>query len=131
MVDGALAAIAGDVGAVHALLQAMATDNQAQALAVTEIAAAVASMDQSTQQNAAMVELTASAARALNGNVNTLVEKAEIFKFERRTRSTAVSVERRSGTLAGAITTRALPPLSAASHASANDRHRGQAVAAE
>ena len=95
-VDAALAAIAGDVGAVHTLLETMATDNEAQALAVTEISCAVASMDQATQQSAANVEQTASAARALSSSINELVDKAAIFKYERRERSVPVQNDRRA-----------------------------------
>jgi methyl-accepting chemotaxis protein len=60
----------------------MANDNQAQALAITEINAAIASMDQSTQQNAAMVEETSAAARNLLNEVNGLAEQAARFRCE-------------------------------------------------
>jgi methyl-accepting chemotaxis protein len=111
----------------------MAADNQAQALAVTEITSAVASMDQSTQQNAAMVEHTASAARNLNGNVNVLVEKAEIFKFERRTRSVGVDVDRRADlpSLGSRDARGTLPMPAAPRRRGANDPYSGQAIAAE
>jgi methyl-accepting chemotaxis protein len=81
-VDGALANISGGVSEVHTLLTSMASDNRAQALAVTEISAAVASMDQATQQNAAMVEQTSAAARSLNTEVNHLAEKAQQFSID-------------------------------------------------
>lgn len=64
-VDGALVDIASDVDHVHDLLNTIANDNQAQATAITEINAAIGSMDQATQQNAAMVEQTSAAARNL------------------------------------------------------------------
>ncbi len=47
-VDGALANISGDVGQVHALLATMAADNQAQSAAITQISAAIGTMDQLT-----------------------------------------------------------------------------------
>jgi methyl-accepting chemotaxis protein len=78
-VDGALENISGDVEQVHSLLATIATDNQAQAGAITEINAAVASMDQATQQNAAMVEQTSAAARNLLSEVNALSEQAGRF----------------------------------------------------
>ncbi|MDG2532236.1 methyl-accepting chemotaxis protein [Sphingomonas sp. HITSZ_GF] len=78
-VDGALANISGDVGEVHALLGQMAGDNQAQATAITQISAAIGTMDQSTQQNAAMVEQTSAAARNLTGEVAALGEQAAKF----------------------------------------------------
>jgi len=78
-VDGALADIVGDVGEVHRLLGGMANDNQAQATAVTQINSAIGSLDQSTQQNAAMVEETSAAARNLLAEVAALSERAARF----------------------------------------------------
>jgi methyl-accepting chemotaxis protein len=79
-VDGALQDISGDVGEVHQLLGNMASDNQAQASAITQISAAIGSMDQATQQNAAMVEETSAAARNLTSEVETLAEQANRFR---------------------------------------------------
>ena len=83
-VDGALQDISGDVGEVHTLLASIANDNQAQAAAITQISVAVSSMDQTTQQNAAMVEETSAAARNLLGEVTTLTEQANAFQVDRR-----------------------------------------------
>ncbi|GGO95239.1 methyl-accepting chemotaxis protein [Stakelama pacifica] len=78
-VDGALSNISGDVGEVHGLLGQIATDNQAQSSAITEISSAVSAMDQSTQQNAAMVEQTSAAARNLAAEVEMLSANASTF----------------------------------------------------
>ncbi|MDT8757098.1 methyl-accepting chemotaxis protein [Sphingomonas psychrotolerans] len=78
-VDTALADISGDVSEVHKLLAEMATDNQAQSTAITQISVAIGTMDQSTQQNAAMVEQTSAAARNLSGEVAALSEQASKF----------------------------------------------------
>ncbi|WP_294252373.1 methyl-accepting chemotaxis protein [uncultured Sphingomonas sp.] len=78
-VDSALGAIVGDVNEVHSLLETMARDNQVQATAVTQVATAVNSIDQTTQQNAAMVEQTSAAARNLSSEVNALTEQASRF----------------------------------------------------
>ena len=78
-VDSALGAIVGDVNEVHSLLETMANDNQVQATAVTQVATAVNSIDQTTQQNAAMVEQTSAAARNLSSEVNALTEQASRF----------------------------------------------------
>ncbi|MET3710202.1 methyl-accepting chemotaxis protein [Sphingomonas trueperi] len=78
-VDSALGAIVGDVNEVHSLLETMAQDNQVQATAVTQVATAVNSIDQTTQQNAAMVEQTSAAARNLSSEVNALTEQASRF----------------------------------------------------
>ncbi|KRC82604.1 methyl-accepting chemotaxis protein [Sphingomonas sp. Root241] len=78
-VDSALADISGDVSEVHTLLGEMASDNQAQSTAISEISIAIGTMDQSTQQNAAMVEQTSAAARNLSGEVAALSEQASKF----------------------------------------------------
>ncbi|WP_332908834.1 methyl-accepting chemotaxis protein [Sphingomonas mollis] len=80
-VDGALANISGDVAQVHELLATMAADNQAQSAAITQISAAIGTMDQSTQQNAAMVEETSAAARNLASEVGNLADQAGRFKM--------------------------------------------------
>ena len=78
-VDGALATISTDVGEVHALLAEIATDNQAQSGAISEVSLAVGAMDQATQQNAAMVEQTSAAARNLTAEVTALSDQADKF----------------------------------------------------
>ena len=88
-VDGALADIAGAVTEVHDLLDTMAADNLAQSSAITQISVAVSSMDQSTQQNAAMVEQTSAAARNLAGEVTALSEQTARFEIGAPARGTA------------------------------------------
>ncbi len=78
-VDGALADISSDVEAVHKLLGTMADDATAQSSTVTQISAAISAMDQSTQQNAAMVEQTSAAARNLTAEVVSLAEQASQY----------------------------------------------------
>ena len=77
--DGALQRISEDVTEVHGLLATMAADNQAQSLTISEIASAIALMDESTQQNAAMVEQTSAASRNLSFEVRTLAQSASHF----------------------------------------------------
>ncbi|MDT8757608.1 globin-coupled sensor protein [Sphingomonas psychrotolerans] len=81
-VDGALANISDDVSQVHMLLGNMATDNSAQSAAIGEISSAIGTMDQSTQQNAAMVEQTSAAARNLTHEVGTLAELTGAFRID-------------------------------------------------
>ncbi|WP_184058972.1 methyl-accepting chemotaxis protein [Sphingomonas aerophila] len=81
-VDDALSRISSDVAQVHELLGQMATDNQAQSSAITQIAAAIGTMDHATQQNAAMVEETSAAARNLSGEVQALSEQAGRFRVD-------------------------------------------------
>jgi methyl-accepting chemotaxis protein len=89
-VDGALADISGDVSEVHTLLSQMATDNHAQSSAITQISVAIGTMDQSTQQNAAMVEETSAAARNLSGEVAALGEQASKFNVGNGSRPVAI-----------------------------------------
>jgi methyl-accepting chemotaxis protein len=81
--DTALEAISGGVGAVHKLLETMAADNQAQSTTITQIVTAVNKINQSTQQNAAMVEETSAASRNLAEEVGNLAEQAGRFRTER------------------------------------------------
>ncbi|WP_241233653.1 methyl-accepting chemotaxis protein [Altericroceibacterium xinjiangense] len=81
-IDDALTDISEGVGEVHGLLGSMATDNQAQASAITQISVAVHAMDHSTQQNAAMVEETSAAARNLSSEVHALAEQTTRFRIE-------------------------------------------------
>ncbi|MBW4329972.1 MCP four helix bundle domain-containing protein [Stakelama sp. CBK3Z-3] len=89
-VDGALADILKDVNEVHSLVGDIAGDNQAQSNAITEISAAIGTMDHATQQNAAMVEQTSAAARNLTGEVSNLARQAGQFHTgEAQMRSTS------------------------------------------
>ena len=96
-VDGAFAGISGDVGEVHALLSEMAGDNQAQATAITQISTAIGTMDQSTQQNAAMVEESAAAARSLASEVAALGEQAAKFEVGATARASLPSRPQKPG----------------------------------
>lgn len=78
-VDGALSNISGDVATVNDLLTQMASDNQAQASAITEVSATIGEMDRATQQNAAMVEETTAAAQNLAREVDRLARQASSF----------------------------------------------------
>ena len=78
-VDSAFTDISGDVGEVHVLLAEMASANEAQSTAISQISVAIGTMDQSTQQNAAMVEETSAAARNLSSEVQALAEQAGQF----------------------------------------------------
>lgn len=83
-VDGALQNISSDVTEVHTLLSEIATDNQAQSSTITQISAAIGTMDQATQQNAAMVEETSAAARNLSSEVTALADRASMFSIGNR-----------------------------------------------
>jgi len=86
-VDGTFINISADVAGVHALLGGMAADNAAQSMAISEISAAIGTMDKATQQNAAMVEETSAAARSLTTEVTALTNQAAQFQIEPHGRS--------------------------------------------
>lgn len=90
-VDGALSAISTDVRGVHTLLAEIADDNRTQSRAITEVSAAVGTMDQATQQNAAMVEQTSAAVRNLTSEVTALSEQAAKFRIAGTLRQGAAS----------------------------------------
>jgi len=103
-VDGALVAISGDVDQVHDLLANIASDNEAQSSAVTQIAVAIGTMDQATQQNAAMVEETSAAARNLSSEVQLLSEQASSFNI-----GAGQAPARRPGSAVGGIREKVAP----------------------
>ncbi|BCA58917.1 methyl-accepting chemotaxis protein [Sphingomonas sp. HMP6] len=99
-VDGSFVDISAEVAGVHALLGDMASDNAAQSNAISEISAAINTMDQATQQNAAMVEETSAAARNLTTEVISLTNQAAQFRVETKSRGAPVHFRPSAETLA-------------------------------
>ena len=87
--------IVGDVTAVNELLGKLAGEAATQTLVISEISDAIRAMDLNTQQNAAMVEQTSAAARSLLGETESMVAKANAFKWDRRERTVNVRQDRR------------------------------------
>ncbi len=81
-VDGAFDTIEADVQQVHGLLGSVTRDNSASAVAVTQITSAVGAMNLATQQNAAMVEQSSAAARALTDEVARLIAETRRFRVD-------------------------------------------------
>lgn len=81
-VDGALGDISASVGQVHQLIAAIAADNEAQSSTITQISAAIDSMDKATQQNAAMVEESTAAAQVLSDEAERLADSAARFRID-------------------------------------------------
>ena len=81
-VDGALGDISASVGQVHQLIAAIAADNEAQSSTITQISAAIDSMDKATQQNAAMVEESTAAAQVLSDEAERLAASAARFRID-------------------------------------------------
>ncbi len=77
-----LAGIANGVQQVAALIGEMASASTEQATALAEINAAVSSMDEMTQKNAALVEETSAAANAMASQAADLRKRMAFFKAE-------------------------------------------------
>jgi len=77
----ALMRIAGRVAEVDSLVSAIAAASREQALGLGEVSSAVSQMDQITQQNAAMVEETNAACRALQSDARELIGAVDQFQL--------------------------------------------------
>ncbi len=76
-----LGGIAGAVKEVAALISEIASASAEQASALDEINSAVASMDEMTQKNAALVEETTAAAQSMSGQAADLRQQMSFFKL--------------------------------------------------
>ncbi len=85
----ALGGIVSGVHQVATLISEMASASAEQATALDEINATVASMDEMTQKNAALVEETTAAAQAMSGQASDLKGLIGFFKLEDAARATA------------------------------------------
>jgi methyl-accepting chemotaxis protein len=85
----ALGGIVSGVHQVATLISEMASASAEQATALDEINATVASMDEMTQKNAALVEETTAAAQAMSGQASELKGLIGFFKLEGAARATA------------------------------------------
>ncbi|MFZ5748039.1 MAG: methyl-accepting chemotaxis protein [Pseudomonadota bacterium] len=81
-VDTVLNGISTEVASVSRQIDEMATENQAQAEAIVQIRSAIGTMDNATQQNAAMVEETSAAAQNLMAEVESLQRQTDSFRVE-------------------------------------------------
>ena len=84
LVDKAGATMTEVVGAIRRVTDLMGEINASsaeQAMGVSQVGEAVALMDQTTQQNAALVEQMAAAAASLNGQSNDMVQTVAVFQL--------------------------------------------------
>ena len=109
----ALDQIVRQVGDIDTNIAAIVVAAREQATGLQEINKAVNSMDQSTQQNAAMVQETSVASRALAGEAANLRDLLSQFRFGQDS-STTVSHTRPEATVATLHTARARPRIPAA-----------------
>jgi methyl-accepting chemotaxis protein len=79
---GALGEIVESIGKVAGIIQSISSASQEQALGVQEINSSVASMDEMTQQNSALVEESTAAARNLTDQATQLAELMAFFKLD-------------------------------------------------
>ena len=88
--------IAASVAKTTAMMESITTSSRDQSERLGAINHSVASLDQLTQQNAALVEESAAAAASLQDQASRLVETISIFRFESQetTASPAESIDR-------------------------------------
>ena len=79
---GALTALISQVADINLLAAEIAASAREQAVGLAEVNVAVNQMDQTTQQNAAMVEQTTAANQALSHEAETLAELVSRFRIE-------------------------------------------------
>ena len=79
---GALTALIGQVAQINSLAAEIAASAQEQAVGLAEINTAVNHMDQTTQQNAAMVEQTTAANQALSQEADRLADLVARFRID-------------------------------------------------
>ena len=72
------------IGRVTTLVAEIASASSEQSHGVGQVSAAVSAMDNTTQQNAALVEEAATAAQALERHASRLAETAATFKLAER-----------------------------------------------
>ena len=77
----ALTEIVGSIGKVAGIVQEIAHASQEQAIGVQEINSSVASMDEMTQQNSALVEESTASSRVLGSEASKLAEVMAFFKL--------------------------------------------------
>ena len=75
-------AIVENVGKIDAMMEEISTATREQSLGVVQVGVAVTELDQSTQQNAALVEETAAAATALAEQAHRLADEVSFFKLK-------------------------------------------------
>lgn len=91
----ALNEIAGRVAGINDHMDAIATSSKDQSIGLSEVNTAINSMDQTTQQNAAMVEQSTAASAALSQEVEKLRDL--VAQFTLGTTQSSGSAARRSG----------------------------------
>ena len=80
----AMTEIVGEVHRVADLIGEISSATREQSTGIAQIGSAVAQLDQSTQQNAALVEQMAAAAHTLNQQTHGLVQSVAVFRVDSR-----------------------------------------------
>lgn len=78
----ALTEIVGSISKVASIVQEIASASQEQAIGVQEINSSIATMDEMTQQNSALVEESTASARALSDEAKKLAELMAFFSLD-------------------------------------------------
>lgn len=77
--------IVGAIARVTGIMADISAASAEQSAGVSQVSEAINSMDQNTQQNAALVEQMAAAANGLQGQANELVDAVAVFQLGRKT----------------------------------------------
>jgi methyl-accepting chemotaxis protein len=93
----AMTEIVGEVQRVAGLIGEISDATREQSIGIGHIGSAVAELDQSTQQNAALVEQMAVAANTLNQQAHGLVESVALFRLDEAPAQERPSPTRRAG----------------------------------
>jgi len=93
-VGGAIETILARCTEAAELTSEIASDNNAQALAITDVSGAVGKLDRIVQQNAAMVHQTSAAAASLAYEIEVLAGHAAAFRHDKGDRSPAAATKR-------------------------------------
>ncbi len=73
--------VVGSIRRVTEIMGEISSASSEQTAGVAQVGEAVTSMDQATQQNAALVEQMAAAASGLKGQADDLVQAVSVFKL--------------------------------------------------
>jgi len=76
-----MTAVVNEVGQVNQLIGEITVASKEQTIGISQVASAVASLDDMTQQNAAMVEQSSAAATSLNDQARRLLDAVKVFSL--------------------------------------------------
>lgn len=122
----ALEEIAGFAQEIRDRVSNMANSSHEQSIGLKEINTAMAQLDNTTQQNAAMFEETTAATQSLQGEARALTETTQLFSMGGQTNQTSGTVVRADFSHAPSSTTETAPHQAQVANASGANPHSTQ-----